>query len=358
MTTITTHLLPIPRDGSCFYHCIVRALYNTELFYNNIVLCSSVAKQYPTIDSFQNDKLPQYNCMKLLREVVAFAINDEDFESRKMLSIVYSNICVINSIDEYKAITELVTEYVDEVLINVIIRIFDNRLGLYIYMENEERVFLSTYDSYHNKEYNLFLQLGNEHYNLLQFSFTTDDNSVKHRFVTNENADILEQVVTHITNSTIPILEKDESDINEFVVDTTINKMFDENNMILIYRQELCIMTNITINKSVYIHFHLDGFVYYSIFDKKYSTKTIYFVEIQKIQNDAVFPPYVEIVHSNDIFIYYRLIEKPKLEIYLSFCVGHRQNNNNNNNNNKHKYHLRSSNKKIKNYFTPLSLQQ
>jgi hypothetical protein len=151
-------IIKMPPDGSCFYHCILYSCKDIPEF-------QQLFKNYSVIYDLQNRQTNKTN-ISILRFAISENVSLEDYEQYKMLQDVgiYHSKC--ENIEDFKKLILIPTEYINDVTLNVFLRIVKNKLGLYIYNNN---MLVSPYE-YRNKKYNILLRLEGEHYDVLSLN--------------------------------------------------------------------------------------------------------------------------------------------------------------------------------------------
>ena len=169
-TTAKT-LIDVPMDGSCFYHCIVKALSSrdfTDPSYQDIceILKPIVENYIQTHEEQENQQQQQGDDKDIFRYSIAQIATEEDYQNYKILQQAEEGNLPLNSLEELKKTLAYSNEYANHVSIQLIFRLFQGLLGIYIYKNNA----LISPREWHEKKYNLVLELlENQHYNLIQY---------------------------------------------------------------------------------------------------------------------------------------------------------------------------------------------
>ena len=180
-TPPTKTLIDVPMDGSCFYHCIVKALSSrdfTDPSYQDIceILKPIVENYIQTHEENQeqetkdheeeNQHQQQGDDKDIFRYSIAQIATEEDYQNYKILQQAEEGNLPLNSLEELKKTLAYSNEYANHVSIQLIFRLFQGLLGIYIYKNNA----LISPREWHEKKYNLVLELlENQHYNLIQY---------------------------------------------------------------------------------------------------------------------------------------------------------------------------------------------
>lgn len=170
---ITKTLIDVPMDGSCFYHCIVKALSSrdfTDPSYQDICeILKPIVENYIQTHEEQEQETPdqqQGDDKDIFRYSIAQIATEEDYQNYKILQQAEEGNIQLNSLEELKKTLAYSNEYANHVSIQLIFRLFQGLLGIYIYKNNA----LITPKEWHEKKYNLILELlENQHYNLVQY---------------------------------------------------------------------------------------------------------------------------------------------------------------------------------------------
>ena len=173
--------IDVPMDGSCFYHCIVKALSSrdfTDPSYQDIceILKPIVENYIQTHEENQeqetqdheeeNQQQQQGDDKDIFRYSIAQIATEEDYQNYKILQQAEEGNIPLNSLEELKKTLAYSNEYANHVSIQLIFRLFQGLLGIYIYKNNA----LISPREWHEKKYNLVLELlENQHYNLVQY---------------------------------------------------------------------------------------------------------------------------------------------------------------------------------------------
>ena len=172
----TKSLIDVPMDGSCFYHCIVKALSSrdfTDPSYQDIceILKPMVENYIQTHEEQETHQTEQENQQQgddkdIFRYSIAQIATEEDYQNYKILQQAEEGNLPLNSLEELKKTLAYSNEYANHVSIQLIFRLFQGLLGIYIYKNNT----LISPREWHEKKYNLVLELlENQHYNLVQY---------------------------------------------------------------------------------------------------------------------------------------------------------------------------------------------
>jgi len=166
-------LIDVPMDGSCFYHCIVKALSSrdfTDPSYQDICeILKPIVENYIQTHEEQEQETPdqqQGDDKDIFRYSIAQIATEEDYQNYKILQQAEEGNLPLNSLEELKKTLAYSNEYANHVSIQLIFRLFQGLLGIYIYKNNA----LISPREWHEKKYNLVLELlENQHYNLIQY---------------------------------------------------------------------------------------------------------------------------------------------------------------------------------------------
>jgi hypothetical protein len=157
--------IKIPMDGSCFIHCIIQCFQNDPFFINLI-------SKYIKINS---------NKVQILRILLAISLTEEDFANYKILCIGESDNTSVDSLVSlrHKLICE--NMYVNEILIDKLINLFNNEYGFYIFKNNK----LISKKEWLNKPKNILIDFVYDcHYELIQLTNL-------------ETGEVLENIITN-----------------------------------------------------------------------------------------------------------------------------------------------------------------
>jgi hypothetical protein len=156
-TYLQFKVFQMPPDGSCFYHCILYSCKDIPEF-QQLLQNYSILYEQTNKDN-----------ISILRYAISKNVSLEDFEQYKMLQDVglYHSKC--ENIEDLKQLILVPNEYINDITINIFLRLMENKLGLYIYNNN---MLVSPYE-YRNKDYNIFLRLEGEHYDVLSINGKT-----------------------------------------------------------------------------------------------------------------------------------------------------------------------------------------
>jgi hypothetical protein len=173
-------LIDVPMDGSCFYHCIVKALSSrdfTDPSYQDICeILKPIVENYIQTHEEQetheenheqeNPEQQQGDDKDIFRYSIAQIATEEDYQNYKILQQAEEGNLPLNSLEELKKTLAYSNEYANHISIQLIFRLFQGLLGIYIYKNNT----LISPKEWHEKKYNLVLELlENQHYNLVQY---------------------------------------------------------------------------------------------------------------------------------------------------------------------------------------------
>lgn len=168
-------LIDVPMDGSCFYHCIVKALSSrdfTDPSYQDICdilkpIVENYIQTHETEQENQQENHQQQGDDKdIFRYSIAQIATEEDYQNYKILQQAEEGNIQLNSLEELKKTLAYSNEYANHVSIQLIFRLFQGLLGIYIYKNNA----LISPKEWHEKKYNVVLELlENQHYKLVQY---------------------------------------------------------------------------------------------------------------------------------------------------------------------------------------------
>jgi hypothetical protein len=177
-TPITKTLIDVPMDGSCFYHCIVKALSSrdfTDPSYQDICeILKPIVENYiqtheeqeQETQDHEEENQQQGDDKDIFRYSIAQIATEEDYQNYKILQQAEEGNIPLNSLEELKKTLAYSNEYANHISIQLIFRLFQGLLGIYIYKNNT----LVSPREWHEKKYNLVLELlENQHYNLVQY---------------------------------------------------------------------------------------------------------------------------------------------------------------------------------------------
>jgi hypothetical protein len=172
-TPITKTLIDVPMDGSCFYHCIVKALSSrdfTDPSYQDIcdILKPMVENYIQTHEEeeTQDQQQQQGDDKDIFRYSIAQIATEEDYQNYKILQQAEEGNISLNSLEELKKNLAYSNEYANNLSIQLIFRLFQGLLGIYIYKNNT----IVSPKEWQEKKYNVILELlENQHYNLVQY---------------------------------------------------------------------------------------------------------------------------------------------------------------------------------------------
>ena len=165
-------LIDVPMDGSCFYHCIVKALSSrdfTDPSYQDIcqILKPMVEKYIQTHE--QDQEIPeqdQCDDTDIFKYSISQIATEEDYQNYKILQQTEEGNIQLNSLEELKKTIAYSKEYANHISIHLLFRLFQGLLGIYIYKNNA----LISPKEWKEKKYNIVLELlDNQHYNLVQY---------------------------------------------------------------------------------------------------------------------------------------------------------------------------------------------
>jgi hypothetical protein len=159
--TLAFKVIPMPPDGSCFYHCILAACSGQPFFEDKIRQC--IQRTFETPKTKENGIT--FERVKVLRMLVAQSLTEEDFENYNIMAIA-EDATPCQSLRQLKGLVTLTNEYANMVIINALVRLFGKSLGIVILVNGEvtsDDIWMEGYDNY------VFLKLHGYHYDLYQF---------------------------------------------------------------------------------------------------------------------------------------------------------------------------------------------
>ena len=161
--TLAFKVIPMPPDGSCFYHCILAACSGQPFFEEKMDLC--VDKCISLMFDTAKKSKASFERVTVLRMLVAQSLTEEDFENYNIMAIA-EDATPCQSLRQLKGLVSLTNEYANIVIINALVRLFGKSLGIVILVNGEvtsDDIWMEGYDNY------VFLKLHGYHYDLYQF---------------------------------------------------------------------------------------------------------------------------------------------------------------------------------------------
>lgn len=167
--------IDVTMDGSCFYHCIVKALssrdFTDETYQDICEILKPIVENYIQIHEDEDteeetEEDEKANDAEIFRYSISEIATEEDYQNYCILQQAESENILISSLEEFKKTLAYTKEYANHVTIQLLFRLFQGLLGIYIY-KNEVLV---SPNEWLEKKYNVVLVLlENQHYNLIHF---------------------------------------------------------------------------------------------------------------------------------------------------------------------------------------------
>lgn len=171
-------VIPMNGDGSCFYHCLHHCLEGNEE-YNALIVAAEEQLRNDLIDDDEEEYLNNpdqyiFDHVTALRYLIASYATEADYEAYKILCIAEAENPKHETFSDFMLSIADRLEYVNEVVINIVLRVLNEKLGgrtFGIYILKDDLVVSPP--EWGNKDLNIVLKFVNEnHYDVIHVDET------------------------------------------------------------------------------------------------------------------------------------------------------------------------------------------